>query len=155
MATVLHSIYGRHLGTDRDRYITGNNGIKVPAVYCGPNDSELAIYGSTSVQALTSASTGTNMTAAGVTTIGTSSAQTFILDAPVAGLYKKIIITSTTPSTVTVLLSTTLGGNFMTTDGSSFINITLNNQADFLDLHAVSTSFYVVTLHNSTGTFTT
>lgn len=41
MTTILTSLHGRKLGLDKDGYLTGPVGIKVPAVYIGTSGSEV------------------------------------------------------------------------------------------------------------------
>ncbi len=136
MGNLLHSIYGRRLGTDNNGYVTSKVGF------------------APELQALSSASTGTQIVAGGITTIATSSAQTFILANPAEGVLKKIVLTSTTASTVTIRLSTD-GPTFVTTAGSSMEAWALANGGDHFDLVGVSTSLWAVTGTNSTAVPTT
>jgi hypothetical protein len=158
MALSFHSIYSRKLGVDRSGYITGETGIKMPQVYVGAQGSEVAIYGSTSIQTLSSAagSTATQITAGGVTQLNSSGALTWTMAPPIAGLRKTIVQVSTAASgALTVRLSTSLGGNFVSTLGSSFQAIALLSQWTAVTLTGLSTSYWLVTTNTSSAAMTT
>ena len=148
----MKNVAGRFLGVDRDGYVTGKVGAKFPAVFLGAAGAEVNQFG---VQALTSASTGTQITAGGVTSIGSSADQTFILAPPIGGARKTIFCTSTSTGIRTVRLSTSLGGTFESTLGSSFRAYTLTNQGQALNLVGLSTSIWGVVNHGSTSAPTT
>ena len=82
MSTILHSLYGRLFGLDKNKYVTAEKGIKLPNVYVGSADSEVAIFGSTAVQAATSATTGTVLNWGGYITLTSSSTSTWNIAAP-------------------------------------------------------------------------
>lgn len=156
MSTILHSIYGRKLGVDNSGYVTGEKGVKWPAVYFGASGAEVAQFGSTAVQALTSGTTGTQITAAGVTTIATSSALTWTMAPPIPSAIKVIQVNTTgTPVATTVRLSTTLGGNFQSTLGSSFQAISLLSNGIAVTLMGLSTSIWQVLTNTSSAAMTT
>jgi hypothetical protein len=106
MSTILHSIYGRKLGLDANGYVTvgESKGIALPAIKVGASGSEIAMFGSTAVVAHTSATTGTDIVAAGVTTIS-SAVTTWRLDPPAIGVVKWIArLSSDTATTGTINL---------------------------------------------------
>lgn len=106
MSTILHSIYGRLLGVDKDKYITGEKGVKTPNVYVGVSDSEVAIFGSTSVQAATSATTATALNFGGYITLTSSSTSSWTLAAPAPGRSVHIQrLSTTTASTQSIVLA--------------------------------------------------
>lgn len=157
MAISFHHIYGRKLGVDPSGYIRGEKGIKVPAVYFGTEGSEVAQFGSTAVQSvLTSGTTGTQITAAGVTVLSASSALTWTLAPPVPSARKTIVVQSTAASgTLTVRLSTALGGNFLSTLGSSFQAIPLLSAGCHVNLVGVSTAYWMVVSNTASAAMTT
>lgn len=143
----MHSLYGRIVGATYDGYVTGQNGFK-----------EI-------VTALTSASTGTNITPSGVTTLSVSTGSSasgsgagFIMDAPVKGV-RKTLANVTTSSTQAITIVTTAGtfftGTFAAgavTAGSSYNTITMNGGGEAVDLVGLSSSYYMVTSLNGFST---
>lgn len=156
MALSFHSIYSRKLGVDRSGYITGETGIKVPNLYVGAQGSEIAMYGSTAIQTLSSGSTGTQITAGGVTTINSSNALTWTMAPPVAGVRKTICCQSTAVSgAITVRLSTSVSGNFASTAGSSFQAASFLSTNTAIHLVGLSTSLWLVVTNTSSSALTT
>ena len=136
---VLHSVYGKKLGITHRGEITGDVGF---------NEGN---------QALTSASTATQITAYGVTTIQvtTLSTPTFILAPPVPGVSKTIAFLGTSTGVKTISLSTALGGNFQSTAGSSFITSVFNSPYQHLNLKGLSTAIWQVLTNTSSAAMTT
>lgn len=110
MSTILHTIYGRLLGVDKNKYITGEKGIKSPNLYVGSNDSEVAIFGSTAVQAATSATTGTVLNFGGYITLTSSSTSTWNIAAPAPGrdVFIQRLSTTTASTQAVTLVSGTI-----------------------------------------------
>ncbi len=136
MGNLLHSLYGRRLGTDRNGYVTSKVGF------------------APELQALTSGSTGTQIVAGGITTISASADQTFTLANPAEGALKTIMTISTAAGASTIRL-TTDGPTFLSTNGSSMEAYVLENIGDKLVLQGLSTSFWAVLDNNSTAAPTT
>lgn len=100
MSTILHSIYGRKLGLDASNRITVGEakGIALPAVYIGASGAEVAMFGSTSVTAAASGTSGTTLAKAGITYLS-SSDTTWELGAPFTGAWKVLSRNSSSTST--------------------------------------------------------
>lgn len=151
MSTVLTSIHGKRLGIDSDGYLTGDIlGIKVPAIFNGPSGSE------TDPNAITSAtvsSTGTNISAGGLTTLTSTVAKNYVLTDPAYAGQRKVI--SQTSSSTAAKIVTTSG----TTNGTGFDG--LNHIATFLGrgqalaLQALSTAGWAVVSKDASVTLTT
>ncbi len=149
----LHSIFGRYLGVDANRYLATRDalGIKMPAYLVGPVGSELAVWGSTAINSATSATTGTAIPAGGITTLS-SAATTWSMNAPVTGVPATLFATSSsTGNRVVQLASGTFevgtsvgGGSGTVTAGSSYNQITFVNEGACVNLMAVSTSKFAV-----------
>lgn len=90
----------------------------------------------------TAASTAANLKFRGVTTLGSSAAKDYTINAPAAaGLRKSLTTTTTSTLARTVSLAS---GNFQSTAGSSFIKATFNGIGQVLNLQAVSTALVAV-----------
>ena len=142
MSSILHSIYGRKLGLDANGYISvgESKGITVPALKMGASGSEISMYGSTAVVTATSATTATDLLAAGVSIITTGDFA-WRMDAPVIGLIKHIVrLSSDTTTTGSITLES---GGILTSAGSTpnVINMTGNS---LVSLIGVSTSRFGV-----------
>lgn len=157
MAISFHSIYGTQLQVDRSGYITGIKGIKMPAVYIGAQGAEVAQFGSTAVQSvLTSGTTATQITAAGVSVLSASNALTWILAPPIPSARKTIAVLSTAASgALTVRLSTVLGGNFVSTLGTSFQAIPFIAAGCHVNLVGISTAYWMVVSNTASAAMTT
>jgi hypothetical protein len=127
---ITHSVYGQKAGTHRDGWW---------------------ITQDTDVSAATSATTGTNIKAGGVTTIQSASTQTFLLEAPIPGVRKEIQrITTSSGSTDTVRL---VSGNILSTIGSSGVAITMSGAVRVV-LTGLSTALYSMTATVPNGQIT-
>lgn len=150
MSTVLTSIHGKRLGIDSDGYLTGDIlGIKVPAVFNGPSGSE------TDPNALTSAtisSTGTAISAGGLTVITTTGAKAYTITDPAYVGQRKVI--SQTSSSTAAKTVTTAGGAGIGFDGLNHI-ATFLGRGDALHLQAISTAMWAVIARTSSVTLTT
>lgn len=140
MATILHSIYGRKLGVDASGYVTGEKGAKWPQVYLGASGSEIAILGSTAVVAHTSATTGTDILAGGVTSI-TSAVTIWRMDAPVPGVPKWISRLSASTSTTGMIQLES--GTFLSSLGTTCDRVALTG-ASAIALMGVTTALFAV-----------
>lgn len=161
------SIYGRWLGITQgssagtaggqNKYLTGDlQGVKVPNVWFGTQGSEIAQFGKDGFQNLSSGSTATQITAGGVATLTSSSALTWIMAPPYFGAEKTICVGSTAASgTLTVALSTVLGGNFQSTLGSSFIKIPMLSAGVAVTLKGMSTSIWQIITNTASAAITT
>jgi hypothetical protein len=149
MSTIRHSLYGKLFGLDANNYLTSPVGVKVPQVYAGVSGSEVAVMGSTSVQAATSATTATNITAGGITTVS-SAATTWQLAAPVAGVPKWLSAASSSTATRTITVAS--GSQICCTAGTSMTSIVLTGGGQGVTLVGISTAIYQV-VNNSGATF--
>lgn len=137
MSSVLHSLYGKLLGLDKNKYITAEKGVKLPNIYIGTNDAEVAIFGSTAVQAATSASTGTTLNFGGYITLTSSSTTTWSLAAPAAGRSCVIQrLSTTTASTQSVTLAS---GTIYTSTQVAATSIAFTGSGG-IRLHGLSTA---------------
>jgi hypothetical protein len=113
------SLHGRAIGYDSDTR---------EFIYDGVTDGA------------TAASTAANISARGITTMGSSAAKAYTLTGPIPGAYKTLTyITTSTGAHVVTLAS----GTFTSTSGSSFNTATFNAIGQTLSLQAISTSRYV------------
>lgn len=154
MSTILHSLYGRKLGVDRNGYITGDVGAKFAGVHVGPSGSEVAIFGSTSLAAATSATTATDMRAGGVNTIAASTDDdTWTLAAPAAaGIPVEIIrLTTSTGTTGTVNMAS---GVTVGTSAISTGSVMAFTGFASISLISVSTAAYALLARSGTVTIT-
>jgi len=91
-------------------------------------------------EALNAASTASNIKWRGLSTISTTAAKSFTLNAPPfpsLSVSKRLVATSTSTSVATVTLAS---GNFLSTAGSSFSKLTFNGIGQSVDLVALSTA---------------
>jgi hypothetical protein len=152
MSTILHSIYGRKFGIDRNGYWTGEKGPKATSIYVGPSESELAIFGSTALAAATSATTATNLRSGGVNTIS-SAETTWVLAAPAAAgipVWINRISTSTTTTGVVNMASGVTVGSCAATTGSIMTFTGLGA----IGLLSVSTAAYALISRSGTVAIT-
>jgi hypothetical protein len=115
MADILHSLYGRVLGLTKEGYLAGK-------------DSE--------VTAATSASTGTDIPAGGVTTLS-SAASVWRLDPPIPGVRKTITSLSTSTANRAV---TCESGTINSSGGGSFASIVFQGLNYNVELVGLSTA---------------
>ncbi len=125
-SNILHSIYGRKLGLNKDGFLISA-------------DTDTVIE-----------STSVALKNAGISLLSTVG--TYSLPPPAPGLFKNIVTTSTSTGVRTITLS---AGNFQSTAGSSFITYTLAGGGQYLNLLGVSTAVYAVIGTNSSAAPTT
>lgn len=138
MSQILHSLYGRLLGIDKDGFITGLNGIKVPAIYTGPSGSETLSGGAASV---TSPTTAQTVAAGGTSIFNATAAKTYSLAAPAAGVTKRLTNTTTSTAARTITLAS---GNIVSTSLSTGQTITMTGLGQSAELIGLSTAQYGV-----------
>ena len=139
MSSILHSIYGRKLGLDASGYITvgESKGVALPAIKVGVSGSEVAIFGSTAIQAATSATTATALNFGGYITLVSSSTSTWTLAAPAPGRSVHIQrLTTTTASTQSVTLAS---GTIITSTTVAATSIAITGAGGIM-LHGLSTA---------------
>lgn len=101
---------------------------------------------------VSAASTASNVKWRGTTTLGSSAAKSYTLNAPsTAGLPKLLTTTTTSTAVRDITLAT---GNFQTTAGSSFTKATFNGIGQSVFLTALSSALVGVT-SNIGATFST
>lgn len=122
--TILHSLYGKAFGLDRFGFSVSKD-----------ND----------VVAATSATTGTDILPAGVTTLSSAST-VWRLDAPIPGLRKTITSLSTSTANRAVQLES---GNFVSSGGSTFTTLICQGLAYGADLLGLSTAAYLVSVNRN------
>ena|SRR5258706_15958194 len=118
---ILTSIFGRRLGLDNDQYLVG------------------ALDNKVVTQQATTLTTGTVINAHGFTGVSSSTNTTWSMAAPVEGISKQLVATTTSTGTMAVQLAS---GNFLTTAGSSFNQVTFTALGQSVDLVGLSTSLY-------------
>lgn len=138
MSVILTSVHGRRLGLDKDGYLTGPAGIRVPDVQIGASGSEL------SQSAVTAASTSANISAAGVTSLGSSAGAnpTYNINAPKPGIRKSLV--SIGASTGQIVSSTGAGATFTSTATGISLKATFVGLGQALDLIGLSTASWGV-----------
>lgn len=121
--------------------ITASGAVAAAALKLGTSTgSEIAMYGSTAVVNATSATTATDLTAAGISVISTAET-TWRLDPPVPGLIKHIFrVSTTTGTTGTVQLESGAILSSATSTGSQFTMTGVSG----LSLLGVTTAIYSV-----------
>ncbi len=151
MSTILTSLHGRQAGIDRSGYLTSPVGAKFPALYIGVSESE-ALVDAGGLTTVTTASTGANISARGVTVLAATAGANlaYAIDAPVAGVPKRIFASGT--STGQTISSTGAAATFYSTGGSTHIGVTVPRGAA-LDLVGISTSAYAVIGNQGTAVF--
>ena len=92
-------------------------------------------------EGVTAASTAANLKWRGTTTLGSTAAKDYTLNAPVAGVDKALTTISTSTAVRTVSLAS---GNFQSTAGSSFTKLTFNGIGQGVFLQALSTALVAV-----------
>lgn len=97
---------------------------------------------------VTSGSTGTTIPNNGIAILTSISTQTFTLDAPVAGVLKRMVLNSTSTSTAarTIALAS---GNFQTTAGATYTSFSWIAAGGSIELLGQSTSRYQVLTNNA------
>ncbi len=125
---ILHSIYGRLVGTDKDGYIVGEKGAKH------------------AINAATSATTATALPFGGVITLSTGD-DTWNLDAPVPGV--EVIIARLSTSTGTTGTVTLASGTILSSTQAAATTITFTG-AGHAHLVGVSTAVAVCLNKGST-----
>jgi hypothetical protein len=124
------SLHGRLIGFDSD-----HGALQRPGASAVFDDDE----------GLSAASTASNIKWRGTSTITTTAAKAYTLNAPpVAGLGVKKAITSLSTSTAGASTVTLVSGTFLTTAGSSQNRLTWNNGACSVILQALSTALVAV-----------
>lgn len=134
------SLHGRMVGYDSD-----NAKLQRPGVSSSYEDEE----------GLSAASTASNIKLRGTTTLGSSSAKDYTMNAPGAldtGIRKTLTTTTTSTAARTVSLAS---GTFQTTVGTSAQKITFNGIGQNVELVALSTSLVGVRSFTSGVTFST
>lgn len=138
MADNLRSLDGRELGRDSSGYHRFRTGIKTPALLLGPSGSEVDDMG------VTAGSTGTTITAGGVTTLASTAGNntTFNISAPKVGVRKSLI--STGASTSQLVSSTGASATFNSTSTGTSTKATFAGVGAALHLVGLSTSLWGV-----------
>ena len=135
MTTILTSIHGHKVGLDVDGYLTTPVGIKSPKYFIGASGSEI------DENLVTTASTGTTITAGGVAQITSSTSGSYTLAAPVVGTFKTLVTTS---SSTLDRLVTLASGNFLTTASATMVSITFKEPGNSVQLVGLTTALYAV-----------
>jgi hypothetical protein len=137
MSTILKSLHGLQLGLDKDGYVTSPVGAKFPSLHLGPSGSELDSL------AITAATTASNISAGGLTTLGSSAGANpaYNIDAPVPGVRK--VLASIGASTGQTVSSTGAGATFSSTTGVAGL-LTFTGIGQTVELVGRSTSQYVI-----------
>lgn len=133
MTDILTSIHGRKFGLDADGYATNPTGAKFPELWAGVSGSEVRVADPT----ITAGSTAANISASGITTLGSTDAASYTLSAPVAGNEKKLVCTAATTTIQTVTLES---GTF---DGTNNV-ASFDGDGEALHLQAVSTARWAI-----------
>lgn len=140
MSIVLKSIWGRDVGLDRNDYLTARVGIKTPALFLGPSETEvdsLAVTTATTATAYVLPQAGTVLLAS---TAGSSN--TFALPAPLKGVPLLIFVTGV--STSQKVSSTAAGVTIQSTVSSSNALLTFGSSlaGQAITLAGLSTSLW-------------
>ena len=114
------TIYGARLGLDDDGMLVGPPGLKEGVT--------------------TQGSTASNMPAHGITYVGAAAASTYVLDAPMAGISKRIFQISA--GTSHNIITGTSNIKIASTLGSSQQRICLQTTGDFVDLVGLTTALW-------------
>lgn len=130
------SLHGRAFGFDSETGAIIRNGVE----------------GGSGDETVTAASTTSNIVARGVTTLPATAAKTYTMDAPIAGLTKRLFCTGSTTLAQVVALAS---GTFHTTAGTTFSSATFTGRGQCLTLTALSTAIYGVFGNLGTVTFST
>ncbi len=120
--SIITSVFGRRLGMDIGGYLVGPPDMKVQT------------------QVATSLTTSSAIDPHGITSLAATSAATYAMSAPVEGVEKKLVCTSTGAGNQVVQLPT--GVTFQTTAGTSFNQATFSGVGQSADLVGLSTSLY-------------
>lgn len=158
MSTILKHLHGNQFGLDHNGYLTSPVGAKLPALYLGTSDSEVAVSiaaltaASSGDKDVTAASTGANISARGTATLGATAGANlaYAIDAPLTGVVKRIIASGT--STGQTISSTGASANFVSTGGSTHVSVTVPKGAA-LHLIGLSTALYGVMSNQGTAVF--
>lgn len=119
------SLHGRALGFDSETGALFRNGVE-------------GIYGD---QTVTAASTASNITPRGLTTLATTAVKAYTLDAPIVGLVKRLTATGASTSSRTV---TVASGTIGTTAGSTGTTLTFLATGQTVNLQALTTALWQV-----------
>lgn len=133
------SLHGRILGFDTD-----SGAIQRPGLDTFDNE-----------EGVTAASTASNIKWRGTTTLGTTAAKDYTLNAPTPatiGMCKQLCTITTSTAIKTVSLAS---GNFLTTLGTSTFKATFTFQNQALSLIALSTALVQITANNAVVTLST
>jgi hypothetical protein len=130
------SLHGRAFGFDSETGAIIRNGVE----------------GGQGDQAVSAASTASNIAPRGVTTLAATAAKAYTLTAPITGVTKQLYNTASTTTLQTVTLAS---GTFRTTAGSTFTVATFGTIGQALTLTALSTALFGVTNNVGVVTFST
>ena len=150
MTTILTSIHGIRLGLDKDGYLTGPVGIKMPEMYVGTSGSEVLVNDNTTTSA-TVATTATAISNSGITTLTSTAAKTYTMTDPTGvGLKKRLVQTSSSTAGLKITpVAATIAG--------STLNVALNlfGAGNSFNLESISTAVWAVLGTNGSVTVTT
>lgn len=127
---ILTSIHGRRLGIDQDEFLVGQNDIKHV------------------VTNATSDTTGTNIPNHGITTVVTTTNDSWTLNDPTPGVEVTLATGSTSTGTHTV---TCANATIYSTNGIEGANVVMTSAGAFAKLYGISTSAWLLTARASTG----
>lgn len=124
--SIVTSLFGRRLGIAKavssdanSEYLVGMNGMRVP------------------IQDATSDTTGTNILGYGITTVNTSTDDTWLLDNPIAGIYKHLYFQSTSTGIRTIYRK---DNTFAIQTTGSSTGTTIAAQSGGMSLHLIGIS---------------
>lgn len=118
------SLFGRRMGLDKDGWIVGPRGVREAVG-----------------TAATSATTATTITNHGVTSVVTTTDDTWRLEDPVAGCMKTLYTASTSTGTHTIGC---VAAKIISTASTASTNIIMNALGDSVTLMGVSTALWIV-----------
>jgi hypothetical protein len=142
MSQILHSLYGKNLGMDKDLYLTSPVGLKMPEVWIGPSGSEVR----SDPHTVTSiGSTGTQLNAYGLNVLTTAAGSSgiFVLPAPVAGAQLSVYV-STGIATARLNVSATASETISAQTSSTYTSLNSTAGGYFVTLQAPSTARWAV-----------
>lgn len=130
--SIVTSIFGRRLGIAKavssdanSEFLVGLNGMRVP------------------IADATSDTTGTNITGYGITTVNTTTDDTWLLDNPIAGVIKHLVFQSTSTGIRTIYRKDNTFA-IQTTGSSTGTTIAAQSGGMALVLQGVSSALYIV-----------
>lgn len=133
MAEIVTSIHGRRLGISSSGYLTSQGGQTLGVDF---------LHGAiTSPTAATSDTTGTNITAYGLTTVDTSTDDTWLLDAPIPGV-RKILYTGSTSTGIRTIKRANATFAIRSSASSTLTTIIAQGGGLTLELIGVSSAIY-------------